>query len=327
YGRIIKQSGTVDVEYLYNGEMYNFETGLQYLRARYLDVSTGRFISRDPFEGYVTNPISQNSYQYADLNPVNNSDPSGNFSIAEFSAASVIKNILEGIGNANKVIQGKTWIDRARAIDDLVSMLIIGGFIYGSYEFGYKSLANPHSTYSTLKINYFASLKLKGTNRVGNLDEIEGEVSVGHPAFNKNGQFDPRTTIKVKGKWKNGFKPGIDTFFEGAVTWGAGKGVTFNLGGGASYKFIEVPDTGSFGPFSIKGSVFKLELEARAGVIATGWLPSGTYAGSRIDITLKTTFLSFLKFNVPLAGASIVGGTSGFFNANIFAPFGIGAGV
>jgi RHS repeat-associated protein len=325
YGRIIKQSGTVDVEYLYNGEMYNFETGLQYLRARYLDVSTGRFISRDPFEGYVTNPISQNSYQYADLNPVNNSDPSGNFSIAEFSVASVFKNILEGIGNANKVIQGKTWIDRARAIDDLVSMLIIGGFIYGSYEFGYKSLANPHSTYSTLKINYFVSLKLKGTNRVGNLDEIEGEVSVGHPAFNKNGQFDPRTTIKVKGKWKNGFKPGIDTFFEGAVTWGAGKGVTFNLGGGASYKFIEVPDTGSFGPFSIKGSVFKLELEARAGVIATGWLPSGTYAGSRIDITLKTTFLSFLKFNVPLAGASIVGGTSGFFNANIFAPFWLGA--
>lgn len=53
------------------------ESSLYFLRARYYDPKVGRFISRDPVSGVLTNPQTQNPYVYALNNPVNNSDPSG----------------------------------------------------------------------------------------------------------------------------------------------------------------------------------------------------------------------------------------------------------
>src|SRR5206468_1776951 len=48
------------------------ETGFQYLRARYYDLSTGQFFNRDPITA-----ITQQPYAYADDNPLNETDPSG----------------------------------------------------------------------------------------------------------------------------------------------------------------------------------------------------------------------------------------------------------
>jgi RHS repeat-associated protein len=50
--------GGVDNTYLYRGEQLDKQTGLQYLRARYYDPSTGRFLGTDPFEGDFNSPIS-----------------------------------------------------------------------------------------------------------------------------------------------------------------------------------------------------------------------------------------------------------------------------
>ena len=52
-------------------------TGLQYLRARYYDMATGRLVSRDPLAGIVGLPLSQNAYLYVLNNPANLLDPSG----------------------------------------------------------------------------------------------------------------------------------------------------------------------------------------------------------------------------------------------------------
>ncbi len=49
-----------------------------FLRARYYDPSTGRFLSRDSFPGYVSLPQSQNPYAYGLNNPILYTDPSGN---------------------------------------------------------------------------------------------------------------------------------------------------------------------------------------------------------------------------------------------------------
>lgn len=53
------------------------ETGLYYLRARYYDPATATFLSKDPVEGALELPISQNGYSYAHNDPINYSDPSG----------------------------------------------------------------------------------------------------------------------------------------------------------------------------------------------------------------------------------------------------------
>ncbi|MBC7252109.1 MAG: RHS repeat-associated core domain-containing protein [Anaerolineae bacterium] len=50
---------------------------MYYLRARYYDPTTGRFLTRDPFPGLITNPQTLNPYVYVANNPVNLIDPSG----------------------------------------------------------------------------------------------------------------------------------------------------------------------------------------------------------------------------------------------------------
>jgi RHS repeat-associated protein len=47
------------------------------LRARYYETRTGRFVSVDPLGASPFAPVSLHRYAYADLDPVNNIDPSG----------------------------------------------------------------------------------------------------------------------------------------------------------------------------------------------------------------------------------------------------------
>jgi RHS repeat-associated protein len=63
---------------LYSGEQTD-ATGLQYLRARYYDPTTGRFNRLDPFAGNGNDPLSLHRYIYVDADPVNAIDPSGLF--------------------------------------------------------------------------------------------------------------------------------------------------------------------------------------------------------------------------------------------------------
>lgn len=64
----------------YAGEFYDEETGLYYLRARYYNPYTGRFISEDSYWGEDANPLSLNLYTYAYNNPIMYVDPSGHSS-------------------------------------------------------------------------------------------------------------------------------------------------------------------------------------------------------------------------------------------------------
>lgn len=61
----------------YAAYVYDGETGLYYLQARYYDPEVGRFISQDPIWGVMEDPLSQNLYAYCAGDPVNNYDHSG----------------------------------------------------------------------------------------------------------------------------------------------------------------------------------------------------------------------------------------------------------
>ncbi len=63
----------------YTGEMWDQESELLYLRARYYEPETGRFLSRDSYEGNLQNPLSRHLYAYVGNNPVNYVDPIGNW--------------------------------------------------------------------------------------------------------------------------------------------------------------------------------------------------------------------------------------------------------
>jgi RHS repeat-associated protein len=60
-----------------SGEQYDADLGLYYLRARYYNPATGRFMSRDPEEGKPWDPATLHKYLYASSDPVNRVDPRG----------------------------------------------------------------------------------------------------------------------------------------------------------------------------------------------------------------------------------------------------------
>ena len=60
-----------------SAEQYDSDLGLYYLRARYYNPATGRFLSRDPEDGTPLIPITLHKYIYAGSNPTNWIDPSG----------------------------------------------------------------------------------------------------------------------------------------------------------------------------------------------------------------------------------------------------------
>ena len=77
FGNSFTKSGTTPNNYLYRGEQYDSDLGLYYLRARYYNPNTGRFLSRDPEDGKRSNPKSLHKYLYADGDPINGIDPMG----------------------------------------------------------------------------------------------------------------------------------------------------------------------------------------------------------------------------------------------------------
>jgi RHS repeat-associated protein len=81
YGNLTRKVGDADNNYLFAGEQFDDAVDGYYLRARYYDSLTGRFVSTDPFEGYNNEPITLHDYLYAGVNPVNAIDPSGEVAI------------------------------------------------------------------------------------------------------------------------------------------------------------------------------------------------------------------------------------------------------
>ena len=57
FGNLISSTGSTANSYRYCGEQFDSTTGLYYLRARYMDTSTGRFISMDSCSGSIDGPV------------------------------------------------------------------------------------------------------------------------------------------------------------------------------------------------------------------------------------------------------------------------------
>ena len=94
FGNLINKSGTMPNDYLYAGEQFDANVGFYYLRARYYDPATGRFISQDAFGGNPFEPLTLHKYTYAHNNPINGRDPSGHFTLIETETALEIAQVI-----------------------------------------------------------------------------------------------------------------------------------------------------------------------------------------------------------------------------------------
>ncbi len=75
FGNDLTSAGTGNTVMGFTGEVYDNQTRLLYLRARYLS-AMGRFISKDTYQDY-SRPQMLNGWGYVEGNPINRLDPSG----------------------------------------------------------------------------------------------------------------------------------------------------------------------------------------------------------------------------------------------------------
>jgi RHS repeat-associated protein len=100
FGNLISSTGNTPNVYLFAGEQYDSALGLYYNRARYLNTTTGRFWSMDTDEGDDEAPLSLHKYLYAENNPVDNLDPTGN-EIDEIAGAIALSLTLDTMSTVN----------------------------------------------------------------------------------------------------------------------------------------------------------------------------------------------------------------------------------
>jgi RHS repeat-associated protein len=100
------ESGTLSTSFLFTGEQFDVASDLYYLRARYYDPSIGRFLTRDPFRGWVASPETHNPYAYPLDNPTNLIDPYGYWGLKD--AWKGAKNIGGTIGGG--IEAGARWV-------------------------------------------------------------------------------------------------------------------------------------------------------------------------------------------------------------------------
>jgi RHS repeat-associated protein len=104
YGNALASAGGSVNPLRWRGERLE-ESGLYDLRARRYSPALGRFLSRDPFVGRGEVPASLHRYLYANADPVNHEDPTGQETLISLVAAQSIDTVLEGIDKAVKANQ------------------------------------------------------------------------------------------------------------------------------------------------------------------------------------------------------------------------------
>jgi RHS repeat-associated protein len=93
---VAKNSRLTNSPWGYTGESHDIEAGLVYLRARYYEPGTGRFIQQDsyPYFGEVEKPLTRNLYIYSKGNPLMYTDPSGHFALIPYLAKAAAKGLI-----------------------------------------------------------------------------------------------------------------------------------------------------------------------------------------------------------------------------------------
>jgi RHS repeat-associated protein len=142
YGVLLRRTGGSANPFLFAGEQQDATSGLLYLRARYYDPATDRFVSPDAFPGFGTLPLSLNKYLYSLANPTNDTDPSGNVTLIElqivqaaqkllkaYDAVSTAKTVLNVVGRTIQAIGGVMTEITAR--EAYLNPAEVGGYFGG----------------------------------------------------------------------------------------------------------------------------------------------------------------------------------------------------
>lgn len=106
FGNRLRLTGTTPNIYRFGGEQWDPDLNLYYNRARYLNTSTGRFLTVDSNQGDDEDPLSLHKYLYASADPENVVDPTGNQGLAEFADIGSMISTLANLSVPLFAVQG-----------------------------------------------------------------------------------------------------------------------------------------------------------------------------------------------------------------------------
>jgi RHS repeat-associated protein len=95
YGNVLGSEGEAETMYGYDAEQTDFSFNLINLRSRLYDPASGRFLSRDSWQGDYYRPQSLNRWCFVEEDPINYIDPSGYIAQAERQEALSIVQYLK----------------------------------------------------------------------------------------------------------------------------------------------------------------------------------------------------------------------------------------
>lgn len=138
----------------YAGYVYDTETELYYLQARYYDPSTARFISRDPHPGDEDEPTSMNGYAYADDNPVMMVDSDGNWAFLVPVLVTAVRVITTVVKAASKGISKTKGVTKPAMVTKGIGNTTKGGMNFTKTT----SILQIHIFAFSLPFKFFATL-------------------------------------------------------------------------------------------------------------------------------------------------------------------------
>ena len=174
-------------EFLFAGEQYDSDLHLYYNRARYLNVTTGRFWTMDTFESDDQSPLSLHKYLYVAADPTNVLDPSGNQldEEEEADAISVTADSMSDLAYARII---KTFYSILFRVPQIVQAVEVGVTALGAaasaaavlQELGHNLLENtqPYSSVPTalgFQVGQYAGQNL--ANNFPHIDDFQDGVA------------------------------------------------------------------------------------------------------------------------------------------------------
>lgn len=149
FGQPLSATGTTRSPFSFAGREWNAESGTYDNRARQYDPLIGRFLSEDALP-------AANKYWYADSDPVDFLDPTGNNTEAELGEVQTIQAQLAGgtIITGNVVVIGRTTTLKALEAEK--------GLVQGEY-----TLLNQLPKQATTKANYAQNARVLYQNTIG----------------------------------------------------------------------------------------------------------------------------------------------------------------
>jgi len=187
FGNSFTVTGSTPNNYLYRGEQFDSELALYYLRARYYNPVTGRFMSRDPHDGKPNDPRTLHKYLYAGGDPINAMDPTGRdlFDTALITGGSAVTATEAGLAITGGAISEAA----AAAYEALIQEMMIQMEINAS-------VAEVSATYQEA---LWAALRAKGVIKILVCDGASVAFAMLDAYAFKNEKLDPVAAAAIAG--------------------------------------------------------------------------------------------------------------------------------